>query len=77
MSTRSKLFFGFSVLCGVTIIPYVHYFQNEQSEVLHEGPLKDVKRRERKLNEEQKAREQEYEEQKRLQKELAESNKEP
>lgn len=76
MSTRSKVFFGASALAALVTIPYVHYFQNEQRDVLHQGPMKDMARRARKrdaLTPEQREREAEYEEQKRLHAELSQN----
>lgn len=71
MSTRSKAFFAFAVVTTAITVPYAHYFQKEQREVLHQGPLKDAVRRHDKtqeytLNAEQAERESEYEEQKKL-----------
>lgn len=75
MSFRAKAFFGFSVVSAVVVIPWVHYVQKEQREVLREGPSRDAKRRSeknsKKLTPQQLERAAEYEEQKRLREEYS------
>lgn len=74
MSTRSKLTLLASVVSALIVVPGVHYLQEEQLETIHQGPLKDVERRQKKgqagprpeLNPVQQRRADEYEEQKRL-----------
>ena len=63
-------------MAAAVIIPWVHYFQQEQRDVLHEGPVRDAERRSKKaaqLTPQQLERAAEYEEQKRLRAELSES----
>lgn len=65
MSTRSKIWFGISVATALTVIPWVHYVQEEQRVTLRAGPKRDAQRYNKKLNAAQEERKLEYEDQKR------------
>jgi len=50
MSTASKVTFGMACLTSVGIIGYVHYKQIAERTYLHDGVIRDVKRRESFMN---------------------------
>ncbi|KAF7405473.1 hypothetical protein V1477_010644 [Vespula maculifrons] len=47
MSTLAKLTFATCCLISVSIIGYVHYKQQYDRELLHEGVLRDIERQQR------------------------------
>ncbi|KAL2716794.1 hypothetical protein V1478_014470 [Vespula squamosa] len=47
MSTLAKITFGACCLVSVGIIGYVHYKQQYDRELLHEGVLRDIERQQR------------------------------